>query len=99
MPQEVINFMNQPALQQGGRDFRKNELIFSHLQGTIVHEGDSDNNDALPNTVPTTDDVNYDEVPNQDPPRFDLQQTADVQIAGAVPVTDGDVANGESCSH
>ena len=84
--------MNQLALQQGGRDFREHELVFSHLQGTIVLEGDSDDNDALPNAAPMTDDVIYDEVPNQDPPRFDLQQTADVQIARAVPVTDDDAA-------
>ena len=84
--------MNQLALQQGGQDFRQHELVFSHLQGTIVLEGDSDDNDVLPNVAPTTDDVIYYEVPNKDPPRFDLQQTADVQIAGAVPVTDGDVA-------
>ena len=91
MPLEVINHMNRLAKEQGGCDYRMNDLSFSHLNGATVQDADSAVDNNL--TDPVNDnDIVYDDMPEQDLSRFDLQQRDDDQIAGADPVTDSEVA-------
>ena len=76
MPQEVINHMNQLAKEQGGRDYRMNDLSFSHLNGATVHDKDSAVDNNLTDPV-NNNDIVCDAMPEQDLSRFDLQQRDD----------------------
>ena len=84
--------MNQLAKDQGGRDYRMNDLSFSHLNGETVQDDDSADDNTSPDAPVTENDIIYDAIPEQGLSRFELQQRADDQIAGAVPVTDSEVA-------
>ncbi len=63
--------MNRLAKEQGGRDYRMNDLSFSHLNGATIQDEDfavaNDPTDAADDT-----DIVYEAMPKQVLFRFDL---------------------------